>query len=123
MNDEDSAQKWKPASIEEVKEILQENLAACDREQRAAFDRDAVEPYFANIVRYGKLESVIVVARRNNEVIYWEDVECGFNVSPVDENGTILEHWCNQAELGYALNRWVNGRSLPGGFVSARPIS
>jgi len=48
MNDEDSAQKWKPASIEEVKEILQENLAACDREQRAAFDRDAVEPYFAN---------------------------------------------------------------------------
>ena len=76
-----------------------------------------VEPYATPIVRYGQPESVIIVARRDNEVIYWEDVEEGFNASPVDENGTILEHWCNQDQLGHALNAWVEGRSLPGKSV------
>lgn len=114
MSDDESSMEWKPASIKEVKEILQEDLPDCDPEQLAVFHAFALEPFAAPIVRNGQTESVIVVARRDNEVIYWEDVECGFNVSPIDENGTILEHWCNQDELRSALNRWGDGRSLPG---------
>ena len=123
MSDDESSMEWKPASIKEVKEILQKDLSDCDQEQLAVFNEFAVEPIAVPIVRYGQTESVIVVARRNNEVIYWEDVECGFNVSPIDENGIILEHWCNQDELRWALNRWVDGRSLPGRFAPARPVS
>lgn len=123
MSNDDSSIDWKPATTAEVKQILEQDLAACDSEQKAVFDRYAVEPYTAPIIRYGQLESVIVVARRNDEVIYWEDVEEGFNVSSVDESGTILEHWCNQDQLPYALNAWVEGRSLPGRLGPARPIS
>jgi hypothetical protein len=101
--------EWKPASAEDVREIVRRDLALCDAEQTAAFHRFAVEPYAANIDRYGRLESVIVVACRNNEVIYWEDVELGFNISPIDENGTILKHWCNEDELGRAVSHWVDG--------------
>lgn len=99
MSDDDSSTDWKPATIAEVKQILKKDLATCNAEQKAIFDRYSVEPYAAPIVRYGQPESVIVVARRNDEVIYWEDVEDGFNVSPIDKNGTILEHWCNQDQL------------------------
>jgi hypothetical protein len=56
------------------------------------------------------LESVVVVARRQDEVIYWEDVEESFNRSPVSTEGKILEHWCNQDELRFALNSWIEGR-------------
>ena len=123
MSDDEPKWEWKPGSIKEVSAIVQEDLADCDSEQAAVFNRYAVEPFAASIVRCGRIESVIIVARKENEVIYWEDVEYGFNVSPIDENGTILEHWCNQDELRYALDRWVEGGSLPGRFRSARSIS
>jgi hypothetical protein len=97
--------EWKPATIEEVKEILRTNLETCNAEQVEAFQQYSVEPFLATIVRYGKEESVVVVAKKSNEVIYWEDVEEGFNISAVGPTGRILEHWCNQDELCHALNR------------------
>jgi hypothetical protein len=114
--------EWKPPTVEAVKKIIQDDLPACDDEQIAAFEKYAVEPYLAPILRYGKLESVVIVARRGAEVIYWEDVEEGFNLSLVAPDGRILEHWCNQDDLCCALNAWIDGRSLPGKFGPAVPI-
>ena len=96
--------EWQPATVDEVRQIVNRDLKACDARQLTAFEKYSVEPYIAPIVRYGKRECVVVVARKANEVIYWEDVEEGFNLSPVDAEGQILEHWCNQDELGLALN-------------------
>lgn len=115
-------EEWQPATVEEVQHCVEEDLETCDAEQVAAFRRYAVEPYLAPIVRYGKMESVVVVARNGNEVIYWEDIEAGFNVSPVDSNGQILEHWCNQDELAFALNAWIEGRGQAGRFGPATAI-
>jgi hypothetical protein len=67
--------EWKPATSEDVTKILQNDLARCDDCQIATFERYAVKPYSAPIFRYGRMESVIVVARNGDEVIYWEDVE------------------------------------------------
>jgi hypothetical protein len=105
--------EWKPATVGEVKLIVQHDLAECDVEQRETFRRYAVEPYFASIQRYGNLDNVVVVARKENEVMYWEDVEEGFNVSPLAEDGRILEHWCNQDALRFALNTWIEDRDGP----------
>jgi len=102
--------RWEPATIEAVNAILQRDLNECDAEATAKFRQFAVDPYFAPILRYGNLERVVVVARRGSEVIYWEDIEEGFNVSPVSGDGRILEHWCNQDELRHALSYWIDGR-------------
>jgi len=111
-----------PASIEEVKKIIQEDLTECDDQQLAAFRQHSVEPYRTPIVRNGNLESVVVVARRGDEVIYWEDVEEGFNLSPEAGDGRILEHWCNQDELRYVLNAWIDGRKRSIKLGPAIPI-
>ena len=87
-----------------------------------AFKRYAVELYVAPILRYGDMQNAVVVARRGDEVIYWEDVEEGFNVSPVSPDGRILAHWCNQDELRFALNAWIEGRSRPTRLGPAMPI-
>jgi len=114
--------EWRPASVEEVKSIVNSDLSACDDEQIATFRRYAVEPYVAPILRYGAMETVVVVARKGEEVIYWEDVEEGFNVSPIGEGRRIREHWCNQDELGYALNSWIDGRARSTKLGPAVPI-
>src|SRR5580658_8680192 len=88
--------EWQPTTVESVKKIIECDLKACDDEQVAAFKRHGVEPFRAPILRHGKMESVVVVAQRRDEVIYWEDVEEGFNLSPVTADGRVLEHWCNQ---------------------------
>jgi hypothetical protein len=61
--------EWTPATIEELKDIVQRDLAECDVEQQETFRRYAVEPCFTSIPRYGNLDRVVVVARRENEVI------------------------------------------------------
>lgn len=115
-------EEWRPATVEEVKNIVEEVLKECDAEQVAASNRYAVEPYVAPIIRYGKVESVVVIARRRDEAIYWEDVEEGFNVSPIGPDGRILEHWCNQDELRFALDAWIEGRERARNFGPAKPI-
>jgi len=86
------------------------------------FNRYAVEPYAAPLTRYGKDDTVVVVARNGNEAIYYEDVEEGFNVSPLGPHGEILEHRCNQDELKFALNYWIEGRKPSAEFGPVRPI-
>jgi hypothetical protein len=67
--------EWHPATVDEVKKIVRDDLAECDEEQILAFKKYAVEPYVAPILRYGRMENAVVVARRGDEVIYGEDVE------------------------------------------------
>jgi hypothetical protein len=115
--------QWKPATIEEASNILKADLERCDAEQIATFRQHSVEPYLAPIVRYGKLENVVIVAQKSHEVIYWEDVEEGFNISPIGPDGRILEYWCNQDDVGVALNRLIQPREYrDGNFGPARPV-
>jgi hypothetical protein len=102
--------EWRPATIRDVTHIVEADLAKCDARQRATFQKYSVKPYGVPILRYGNLESVFVVARRADEVVYWEDIEGGFNVSRLGPDGQILEHSCNQDDLGIALNHWIEGR-------------
>jgi hypothetical protein len=98
---------WKPATIAEVKQMVQNDWDRCDHRQTKVFETYRVEPHLAPIVRLGNVESVVVVAHKGNQVIYWEDVEEGFGVSPVGSDGQILEQDCNQNNFGLALNSWA----------------
>ncbi|MCU0723461.1 MAG: hypothetical protein MUC63_07590 [Planctomycetes bacterium] len=101
------ADPWKPATREEVEAILSEELADCTPEQREAFLRLRVPPREAPVERHGRIETVFVVAQKDDEVLYWEDVEGGFEISPVDGNGRILRRGCDQNSLTIALRRWL----------------
>jgi hypothetical protein len=99
---------WRAATIDEVSKIVDRDLKDCGDEQAATFSRYRVDLHLAPLSRYGRDESVVVVARRRNEVIYWEDVEEGFNRSTVGDDGRILQHLCNQDDLCLALSAWTN---------------
>jgi hypothetical protein len=115
--------EWQPATVDEVNQIVARDLKTCDAAQLAAFKTYQVEAFSAPIMRYGKMESVIVVARNGDQVIYYEDVEDGFNVSAMGSDGMVLEHWCNDDELRFALNAWIDGRGLHGRLGPAVPLN
>jgi hypothetical protein len=60
----------------------------------------------ASIIRSGNLESVFVVAERNGVVIYYEDVEEGFNISPLGSDGSIAAPGWEQWKLHHALRHF-----------------
>lgn len=98
--------KWEPITADELRSLINEQLRECDERRRAIFERYQLSLRAAPLRRYGKLESAFIVAQRGDEVMYYEDVEDGFNFSPLTPTGEIAEHWCNQDPLKYALVRW-----------------
>ncbi len=101
---------WSPANIQEVAKIIEADLSSCTELERAAFKLYEVPPFATPILRHGLLETVVVVARKGDEVLYWEDVEEGFNTSRL-RAGRIADHFCNQDSLGIAISRWLSRAS------------
>lgn len=94
---------WSPASKEEVEVRVADELPACEPDLALWFDQIRVEAFAAPIARRGIIESVIVIARVAGYVVYFEDVEEGFNFAPFGASGTIdqpdYEQWALQHVL------------------------
>ncbi|WZO98272.1 hypothetical protein EP7_005332 [Isosphaeraceae bacterium EP7] len=76
-----------------------------DRGQRAMLDADRAEPWRAVIRRSEQAgdEMVWVIAERRGQVLYFDDVEWGWNFSEVDEEGRVLRPGGGQGELSGVL--------------------
>ena len=98
---------WHPATVGEVLRTVERDLGDCTVEEAEAFRRYSIEAHEASLTRYGKQEHVIVVARKDEEVMYWEDVDEGFNISPTASDGSISHHYCNQDSIAQAIRRWI----------------
>lgn len=97
---------WTPITADDLALLIEADLRDCDEALRSLFSKHRVDPYHAPLNRLGQEELVFVVARKGNEVMYYEDVEEGFNISPISADGKILERWCNQNSLKWALLPW-----------------
>jgi hypothetical protein len=96
---------WKPISALELNRLVDLELTNCGIEQQNLFARYRVPPYRVPIHRLGKLEEVFVVAELPSGVIYYEDVEEGFEFDSLGTDGAIPEQSCNQYELGHVLSQ------------------
>jgi hypothetical protein len=98
---------WFPITPAELEILINHELETCTKEQREVFESYRVLLRKALLIRYDKQEYAFIVAQRGNEVMYYEDLEAGFNFSTLLENGSIPEGGCNESRLGNALNRWL----------------
>ena len=97
--------KWEAIKETELEALIKEQLLACSEKQKEIYNNYKIPLKKYKIVRYGKKEEVYVVALKNNEAMYYEDVEEGFNFSTIN-NDILNEHHCEQNELKYALIHW-----------------
>jgi hypothetical protein len=86
----------------ELDQIIQRELAACSDEQRAFFGVVAFQPTKWRQSPWGNESGGFwAVAVNEDRVLWYNEIEEGFNVSRFTSRGTIPdnEYWCNQDPL------------------------
>jgi len=99
---------WKPITTEALERLIAEQLATVSPEVAARYARILVPLRSVPIRRAGKVDQVFVIAEYEGTVLYYEDVEEGFNLSELDAQGFIASPGYEQWELGHALERLLN---------------
>jgi hypothetical protein len=106
---------WKPLSRDELEKIIDSELADCSVELRAYFESVAFEPTKWRQSPYGDEGGGFwALASDRNRVLWYNDIEEGFNVFVFVVRGTIPddEYGCNQDELKWALPALM-GQQIP----------
>jgi hypothetical protein len=100
------AMNWEPISRESLNELIAEELAEATAKDRALFALATIAPEKWQLSPWGDLGGGFwVVAVMEDRVLWYNDIEEGFNVSRFVTRGTIpsTEYWCNQDKLRWAL--------------------
>lgn len=99
---------WKPINDSEFADLFSHQYAELDEVLRSRFEQFRVPFWRATIRRSESLgdEAVIVVAQKDRGVLYFDDVEYGFNISTIDLMGRILTPGGSQNTLTEAVEEW-----------------
>ena len=105
---------WKPITEDEFRALLESQEKDLSEEERQAFQEFRVPLRTATIVRNRETgnERVFVVASCAHGVLYFDDVEYGFNMSATDDCGMILRPGGSQFTLGEAIQTWLVSRHV-----------
>ena len=103
---------WNPISRPELDELIAQDLSECSVEQRQFFANVAIEPAKWEQSPWGDDGGGFwAVAVVENRVLWYNDIEEGFNVSRFTMEGAIPtdEYWCNQDPLKWILQKLAGG--------------
>ena len=100
---------WEPLSDSDFIKLFDKQYQELNETEREAFNRYRVTPRKAMIRRSSQAadEFVFVVAQASDGVLYFDDVEYGFNISTVDESGKVLVPGGSQYTLKEAVIQWM----------------
>ena len=95
---------WKPISIERLRNLILEGELQLNDQQSNFWDIIKIEPEKWKEKKYGTEGGGFwVVAIFGREVIYFNDIEDGFNISTYKNYGEIEEYRCNQSGLNWSV--------------------
>lgn len=100
--------EWKPIALNELVSILRNELADCSQEMLSFFEQVKVPPVKWTQSPWGENGGGFwVVGIYQKRVLWYNDIEEGFNVSSFSCDGEIPvgEYWCNQDNLCWVLTR------------------
>jgi hypothetical protein len=99
------AMTWKPMTAEGLAREIQESEAQLSDIEATFWNLVKVVPQKWQLHPWGDDGGGFwVVAIFGNQVIYYNDIEDGFNTSIFSTLGTIDEYWCNDDELHTLLH-------------------
>lgn len=111
---------WTPIDREKLQHRIERGLEAGGDEVRAYFAQIAREPVKWQLHPWGDLGGGFwIVAVLGDRVVWFNDIEDGFNISTFATEGAIPadEYGCDQEELHWTLRKLVDG----GGYRAGPP--
>ncbi|HEL2980661.1 TPA: hypothetical protein UMB92_003545 [Stenotrophomonas maltophilia] len=101
----DNPDSWLPITRDELEALIARQLQDCSPIQRATFESLRVPFRMVRLHRLGMIEWVWVVAQLPGGLLYYEDVEEGFEVGTPGEDGVLPNRGCSQLALTHVLHR------------------
>jgi hypothetical protein len=95
---------WAPATKDEVERLLADAIAQLESTHRTRFEAILVQLRTVPVLD-SPTESVFVVAEHQGRIIYWSDVEEGWEYDSPNEHGGIDSRGCNQFELSHIAHQ------------------
>ena len=92
------------SQIPQVIELLKADMQSLCPEHRAALEKARIAPREI-LVTDDPGAFVIAVANMNGKLLYWSEIEEGWELEPLNEAGEIPFRGTNQYELFHVLNQ------------------
>lgn len=92
--------RWRPATEAEVRELLVSEMATLEEEHRRKFE-EIRTPLERVPVLDSPGEFVFIVAKAGRAVLYWSDIEEGWELQELSADGAIDTRGSNQFELSH----------------------
>lgn len=103
---------WTPISKGDFESLLSRDLSSCSEVERQFFEQIRIPQVKWKQSPWGDEGGGFwAVAVKEGRVVWYNDIEEGFNISPFTTAGVIPrdEYWCNQDSLRLALARFKDG--------------
>ncbi|MEL6871178.1 MAG: hypothetical protein AAFO81_15375 [Pseudomonadota bacterium] len=101
---------WEPISESEIHDLID---IACERmnaEQRRVWEKIKIAPEKWIQDPWGhEGKGFWIVAIIGRYIVWYNDIEDGFNLSTYVSFGKIDEYWCNQDQLEWTVQNIING--------------
>ena len=92
--------EWTPASEKDIRAMIDDGLARAEDSVRLAWETMRTEPEKWKCSPWGDAGGGFwVVGERDGQIVWYNDIEGGFNTSSFCERGTIDEYNCNQGDF------------------------
>ncbi|HTV25425.1 MAG TPA: hypothetical protein VMG12_42310 [Polyangiaceae bacterium] len=92
---------WRPIERQALDALLDDGLEHADDAVADAWAAMRIEPRKWQCSPWGDAGGGFwAVAVREHVVVWYNDIEHGFNTSPFEHEGVIGEYWCNQGDFG-----------------------
>jgi hypothetical protein len=118
---------WMPITEEEIASLIANGVAAMKMPERSFWSLIRVQPVKWRLSPWGdEGDGFWVVGILGDRVVWYNDIEDGFNISRYEKYGVIAEYCCNQDELQHTmcalLRQFETGQS-PGRFGPPEPLN
>ena len=103
---------WRSATIDEVEIILLNEFADLHPAHQERFNAMRVSPYkvpVKNDIGF----TVVVVAEYNDKILYWSDIEDGWELVKPNSFGGIDTRGCSQFELSHIMYQIFGEPDVP----------
>ena len=101
-------ESWQPITDDQFSRLFAEQYSDLNSVEKDRFDRHKIDHWKAVIRRSEEAgdEYVFVVAQTKDGILYFDDVEYGFNISDINEHGRVATPGGSQNTLKEAVIEW-----------------